>query len=312
MKKAKRFAFLAFPVFALVCIFRPPFFISEVIHSLALQITCLFLLLGIALLAKHHYRSGISSALSGLAIGISLLPWLLPAPASPLQGRSDLRVAHFNVQYDNLEMLPMVQQAIDTNADFISFQEVTPAWAAELQTRLGELYPYHFVHAANGGHGIGIYSRLPLQDVHVEWFEKIPEIRGSLCVKDQNVSFITAHMRTPTQPALYAHRNHQLQNMAVAIADTEGPSMVMGDLNTVPWSREITQLLQVSGLHDSRSSLSPTFPSWFSAGMIPIDYILHSSHLECTGFSTVTSGTSDHFGIVSEFVLRGDLSDVCI
>lgn len=312
MKKVKQLVFLAFPLIALTCILRPPVFIAEIIHSLSLQITCLFLLLGVALLARHHYRSGVSSAVSGLAVGLSLLPWLLPASLSPHTGQTDLRVAHFNVQYDNRDHLPLLQQAIDTNADFLSFQEVTPVWADELDTHLSTLYPYHFVHAEDGGHGIAVWSRLPLEDVELEWYGHIPQIHGSFCVKNQNVTFITAHTRTPTRPDLYSHRNHQLESMAIAMADTEGPRLVVGDLNTVPWSPEIADLLDVSGMQDSRISLAPTFPSWFTPGMIPIDYILHSTQMECTSFRTLTSGTSDHFGIVSEFVLADGPGEVCI
>ncbi len=303
MKTAKLLFFLAFPIVAAICLLRPSFFLAELIQSLALQIAFLFLVLGLALLAKNKIRSGLSASLSGGAMALSLLPWLLTESPSSLSPSPELRVAHFNVLYQNENHLPLIEQVLDTNADFISFQEVTHTWATQLEAHLSEEYPYSLVVPHHKGHGIAIFSRLPLEDLEVQWYSYVPSLAGSICLGGQPVKFTTAHTRTPTSPEPYRHRNHQLAQMAALHGATTGPSLLVGDLNSVPWSPELIHLLDQGHLTDSRQGWAATYPAWFTPGRIPIDYILHSGELQCLGFQTIQSIGSDHLGIVSDFAL---------
>ncbi len=60
------------------------------------------------------------------------------------------------------------------------------------------------------------------------------------------------------------------------------PTLVVGDLNAMPWSRPLRSLREVTGLVDSLRGrgVQPSWPAempWI--GRITIDHVLHSTHL---------------------------------
>nr|WP_206212293.1 endonuclease/exonuclease/phosphatase family protein [Wenzhouxiangella sp. XN79A] len=99
-------------------------------------------------------------------------------------------------------------------------------------------------------------------------------------------------------------RRQQLRYVA-HLVDRHPHVVVMGDLNTGPDSREVTEFCQRAGLVVPRSDL-PTFPSWHPQRAI--DHILVSPKLEVASMGVLDTTLSDHLPLVMELALPASVS----
>ena len=81
--------------------------------------------------------------------------------------------------------------------------------------------------------------------------------------------------------------------------------MVVGDLNTSPWSPVFHDLLRASGLRDGRAGhgIQPTWPSLFPLLWTPIDHCLVSRGLIVQRFQRGPYVGSDHFPLIVDITL---------
>ena len=146
-----------------------------------------------------------------------------------------------------------------------------------------------------------MFSKHPLCELDTLWLGNIPSFTGTIEVADTSVRFVTAHTSAPTTPWRFHNRRKNIRMLTEHVEKMEGPLLLIGDLTAVPWNADIRHLRETAELYDSRTDLSPTFPSWAPGIRVPIDYIFHSDDLACVRFNTVKSTHSDHFGIVGEY-----------
>ena len=211
-------------------------------------------------------------------------------------------MAHFNVLKFNNDYQSTVQEALKSNADFVSFQEVSLDWSSALQKGLEQEYPYyHLVPSDQCCFGIAVFSKHPLTGVDTPYIGGIPNISGTIELDDTSIQFVTAHTPSPVGPANYHKRNHHIRQLGKYIEQLEGPVLAIGDFNAVPWDDSVIHFSKKTGLKDSRKELSATYPSWSFIPLIPIDYIFHSKEIRCHSLKTIDSTSSDHYGIVGTY-----------
>lgn len=101
-------------------------------------------------------------------------------------------------------------------------------------------------------------------------------------------------------------RNEQLTALAQFVTDIRGPIVLLGDLNTSPWSFFFRRLLEQSGLRDSAKGygVQPTWPSFFRPARIPIDHCLHSPDMVVTDRRVGEAFGSDHLPLIVELAFR--------
>jgi endonuclease/exonuclease/phosphatase (EEP) superfamily protein YafD len=92
-------------------------------------------------------------------------------------------------------------------------------------------------------------------------------------------------------------RNRQLTEISTFLADSFGPVILVGDLNTTPWSPAFKDLLQVTGLQNSMKGfgIQPSWPSFIPPLWIPLDHLLHSPDLSIQTRKAGPDIGSDHF-----------------
>jgi endonuclease/exonuclease/phosphatase (EEP) superfamily protein YafD len=80
--------------------------------------------------------------------------------------------------------------------------------------------------------------------------------------------------------------------------------IVMGDLNSAPWSRVQRAFRAKTGL-DNQAGWDPSWPSFLPWPLrLPIDHVLARGHLVVTKFETGPRTESDHFPVVAEIGWR--------
>jgi endonuclease/exonuclease/phosphatase (EEP) superfamily protein YafD len=86
--------------------------------------------------------------------------------------------------------------------------------------------------------------------------------------------------------------------------ETPGDLIVMGDLNSAPWSRVQRAFRARTGL-DNHAGWSSTWPSFLPWPLrLPIDHVLARGHLVVTKFEAGPRTDSDHFPVVAEIGWR--------
>ena len=229
-------------------------------------------------------------------------------------------VAHFNVLASNRQYDQVIGQALASEADLLSFQEVSPPWADQLTQRLCEAYPYyHVVTDPWETRGLAVFSRYPLKNVQTHYWAQSPNITGdidltgSTASQDQEttevppsdtlVRFVASHTISPRSESRYRRRNRQIQQIADYLKSVDGPVLAIGDYNAVPWNPTIVAMKQKARLYDSRRTFTSTYPSRLQDGGLPIDYVFHSDDFACLDFYAVSAEGSDHRGVVGTYRL---------
>lgn len=227
-------------------------------------------------------------------------------PKNSESGKQEkIKIAHFNVLKFNHNYKKIIECARETDADFISFQEVDNSWAENLVCALDNDYPYFQIEAKDDNcHGLAVFSKYKLSNTEIVYLDNVANIFGEISIKDSSITFMTTHTNSPiTRKAFYA-RNRQIDSVAGILEKRNEAVLAIGDYNAVPWDSAIIQFKKRTGLKDSRKSLTATYPNILGKMGIPIDYIFHSDKIACTTFKPIYNTSSDHAGIYGEYYIR--------
>ena len=272
------------------------------------------LLLGLFILIRAN-RLAMGAGGAGVVLLLGLHSYILPPTLPPSADGHPFTVAHFNVLATNRQYDPVIEQALASEADLLSFQEVAPHWADQLTQRLRDTYPYyHVVTDPWDTRGMAVFSRYPLKNVQTHYWTKSPNITGDIDLSsrvasneksgDTLVHFVASHTLSPRSESRYRRRNEQIRHITDYLKSVEGPVLAIGDYNAVPWNRSIVAMKQEAQVFDSRQKFTSTYPARLRGGGLPIDYVFHSEDFACLDFYAVSAEGSDHRGVVGRYRLR--------
>jgi endonuclease/exonuclease/phosphatase (EEP) superfamily protein YafD len=236
---------------------------------------------------------------------LPLLPYLSAQPAAAATTLS-INLASINLLSRNKEAQPLLSLLSAEQPDVIVLQEFTPQWA-ELTATLADRYPYQLLEPRQGNFGIALLSVYPL--VKEETFEllapEFPAIKAILQVGSTQLGVIGVHPVAPISRKRTLLRNAQLAALAALADKAEGPLVLLGDLNTSPWSPYFQRLLADGGLRNGAEGfgLDITWPTFMPLLGIPIDYCLVSPELRVTAQRRGSRIGSDHYPLFTEVAL---------
>lgn len=247
-------------------------------------------------------------AIAGAALAVANLALIAPlyfGPAAPGADRPLTRFMSLNVYFHSRQYQRALDLVRAENPDLVLFLEVTPDWARALRV-LTQEYPFARVlpHVDSGG--VAIYSRLP-----IEWLavagradNRLPLAVTLPCGR---LTLLCAHPPSPQTAEDFELRNEQLQAIGEWAAAQEGPLMILGDLNITSWSPYFGDLLEISGLADSRRGfgVQGTWPAAPLPLRIPIDHCLVSREIAVAERRVGPAVGSDHRAIVIDFTIGG-------
>jgi endonuclease/exonuclease/phosphatase (EEP) superfamily protein YafD len=259
-----------------------------------------------------------------LCVGLNLYaiwPYYFP-PASPQANSTSvprLRLLHVNLLGPINRNVPAVIRLLrETRPDLLDFVEYTSYWRRTLE-RSGALKPYPYRLSASGH--AALYSRFPILS---------GKIRFPTPNHVPNQAYLTARLKLPSRPSLTVvvghpaspltprHWQWQRELFAAWIRERPrwtSPLIIVGDLNTAPWSPEFTHLLRGTGLRDSQLGfgLQPSWPAfwpdtrgnrhlspWMLPLGLPIDHVLISSGVQVLSRQTGPFVGSDHLPVLAE------------
>lgn len=221
---------------------------------------------------------------------------------SPAFRALTLNVNSANTNYD------LVAQLVrNNNLDIVLLTEVTPEWARAL-AELDAGYAYRKGEPREDTFGIVLYSKLPLHECSVVYLgaARAPSITAEIEVGGERVALVGTHPLPPVSNEYSRFRNDQILALANHLRATPGPKILLGDLNTSPWSYWFRRLVGETGLKDSSlgRGIRPTWPTDSILFRIPLDYCLVSEGIVVKDCRIGPNIGSDHFPLIVDLALR--------
>lgn len=264
------------------------------IHYVALLLPSCFLAL-----ARRRWRLAFWCFV-GLVLSTPCIPPGCHRPQVPWdQGGQGLRVLSMNVLASN-DDYERIRKAIEArNPDVLVVIELTPEGARELESIHGD-FPHRVLEPSPGNFGIGLFSRLPLvaREVIQLGPAELPSIEVRLEVGGRLVTLLATHPLPPTSAANARARNEQLEAVGERCREMDTPVVLIGDLNTTPWS-PVFGRLKGEGFQALRDTLAargwqPTWPAPLRFAGIPIDHCLVSREWRVAERATGPAVGGDH------------------
>lgn len=275
--------------------FAPDPFLLMLARAFLWQWALLAFLIGIlALGTRRWWSAGAAILMAGI---LAFPPQRTVQLGTGRNGEALLRVAQMNLFQPNDDHDQVVAAALATNAEVISFQEVSPEWAAVLAVGLRSHYPYQRTVPGTNCYGIALFSRLPFLRA-----DALPLAHGTmLCAEVSTatgpVRLLSVHAASPGSYGHFRERNAQLEELAAVVNDRTMPVVLLGDLNTVSWDRALVQLCARTGLREHKNNTDATWPSLGGLALIPLDHILVTRELAVDRLDIFPISGSDHCGV---------------
>ena len=211
--------------------------------ALAAGSLVLFLL---ALLTRDWRAIALAGLLAAINIGL-IFAGLQGAAAEATPGsKRFLRVATFNVWFDNYRIDGIDRFLNDTDADVVVLQEVTKDHLGPLHRGLDARYPYSV-----GDFGIVIFSKYPIngdgrvdRPGYPEWIRLLARW-VELDVNGTAVELVGVHLARPFYPVL---QEHDVTSLIQFVLTRKLPLIVAGDFNMTPWTDQLKQFTRTTGL----------------------------------------------------------------
>jgi endonuclease/exonuclease/phosphatase (EEP) superfamily protein YafD len=286
---------------ALVMVFAPDAYLPMLLRAFMLPACVAFGLIAVVAMCRRAWWVSLSALCGGAMMAVQLITPTVAMGAT--DGSGGLRVFHANVWQPNTAHQAAIDRALASDADVISVQEVAPAWAAALAQGLAETYPYTHIETRADCYGIALFSRIPFHAVRTITLHGTPMIEALFHVDGRPVRLLAVHATSPISYAHFQRRNLQLHDLGLHLAQDDTATIVVGDLNTVPWDRAYQRLCNRAGLRSTTPATQRTWPSIGPLALIPLDHLLISPGITPSALRTVHIPGSDHKGLLAELTL---------
>ena len=289
--------------------FASQFWLLELFTHFRLQFAAGALAIMLCAAGSRRPRIAFASLLIFAANAWPLLPYLMPGAIVAHAGESSVRIMFANVRRVNENYQAVFDLVESEQPDIVGFAEVDEKWLQELSGLHGQ-YPYSVLHPEADAHGLALYSRIPIHERAASpYLEGGTQTAIIVDIIPANVTLYLAHPQSPVSPRRATLRNVQLETLSRMIqADPNREQVLIGDLNTTPWSPHYVSIERKAKLSNAATGRGyiPTWPSWkLSASllMIPIDHCLVSDGLTVQQFRVGTGIGSDHLPLIVEVAI---------
>lgn len=261
------------------------------------------LALGLLLLALLLRRRR-AALLLALALAVNAWPvWTaVQARAVPEGGGAGIRVAVWNLYYQNHQAAALAPALLALEADILFLTEVSDLQAPLIRA-LEAAYPYRLLPEPAANWGDALFSRFPpLAEVQAEGPERTPLWRVELSLPGGSLTLLAGHPLPAVSDRGEAFQAewYAAAEAALAAHPAGQPLVLLGDFNAAPWSPRLAGLLSAGDLRWVGDGLA-TWPAGRSrlAGL-PIDHVLLSPEMTLLGFQVLALPASDHRALLAD------------
>jgi endonuclease/exonuclease/phosphatase (EEP) superfamily protein YafD len=212
-----------------------------------------------------------------------------------------LKVVSVNVRTENEEVGKVLDFVRTADADAVLFMEVDDFWEEGLQP-LKAIYPNSRFESRVDNFGIALYTKLEVEKLEIRNpGYAVPIVVATLKKDGRSFRFVGVHPVPPAGKSNSQYRNEDINAYAALARESEGPMLLVGDLNSSPWSEGMRILTSGSDLRLG-GALNAAMPTWMVGTLvsIPIDHALAQKPLTILRRTIGPEVGSDHRPIVIE------------
>lgn len=253
----------------------------------------------------------------GLAIS-ALFFWLIPYTSLCKKevfdgtGKTGIKILVSNVLMTNRDSDKLVAHIRRHEPDIVVALEIDQWWAGKL-SETKDAYPHTVEIPQDDTYGMIMLSRLPLIDPQVERIirDNIPSIHTGVELEDGTIVRLHAlHPKPPfpDEDTTSTDRDAELLIVGKRTREAGGPTLVLGDMNDVAWSRTTRLFQKTSGLLDPRvgRGFFSTFHASHRLIRWPLDHVFISDHFRVRHLKRLSHVGSDHFPMFADFSYEPD------
>jgi endonuclease/exonuclease/phosphatase (EEP) superfamily protein YafD len=286
---------------ATVLAFAPDAWIAMMARAFLLQWTVAFLVIALVAAWRRFWMITLSSVVAFVLVSAQL-PESPPDIERSIDARHRLVVVHMNVLQPNQRHAAVIYQAMESDADVISFQEVDADWARVLRKELAMKYPYSMIEPRNNCYGIALFSKHSMEEAVIHVVAGSPFMEARINVGESSVRILSVHATSPGSTDHFQRRNIQLKWLKEHLNKASWPVVLIGDLNTVPWDDAFKRFHSGTRLECPTAHGSiRTWPSVGPLAAIPLDHVFHSPELDPIAIRSFSIPGSDHRGLAATF-----------
>jgi endonuclease/exonuclease/phosphatase (EEP) superfamily protein YafD len=230
-----------------------------------------------------------------------VVPWYLSADYDAGGDASRLTILHANVYGGNDDYQRLVDLLGVEQPDIVFVQELSAGMRDALQAVHSD-YPFRETIVRDDFFGIGVYSRLPLDQVlvHESAPFSVPSLVVTARLASGSVTLLSTHPPNPVGFENFVARNQQLQEIGNLALTLPPPIVLIGDLNTSMWAYHYRLLIRQTGLRNARKGFGvlPSWPAQLPFARIPIDHCLVSPGIEVVDIRNGPAIGSDHLPLI--------------
>lgn len=239
-----------------------------------------------------------------------------------VQGSNDYeretRVSLFctNIQMENRNSEKLKELIRKKDPDILLAIETNDWWIEELKEFEHE-YSFTVKRPQDNMYGMALYSRLELINPEVKYLvqDDIPSIHTKAKLPSGIIVELRCLHPRPPFPAGKARTNKRDAELLIVgkeIKDIDSPTIVMGDMNDVAWSRTNNLFQKISGLLDPRvgRGFFNTYHARYPYIRFPLDHLFHTKHFRLLNFERLDYIGSDHFPVFVELSFEPDANYV--
>jgi endonuclease/exonuclease/phosphatase (EEP) superfamily protein YafD len=232
-----------------------------------------------------------------------VIPMYWPRPPAQDRQRATLTVVLSNVRTENTTPERVLEFLRKTPADIVVLEEVDEKWLERLEEWRQSMNNW-LQNGQMDNFGIAVYSRLPRRNPVYDPLSvsTTPSISATYLFDGGSVNVLAAHPLPPGRSSTWKSRNRQYDAIQEWIAASEGNGIVVGDMNSAPWSPYFRRLLREGRLNDARRGFGvvPSWPSMAPIMLIPVDCVLVQDKLSVVSFERGPDVGSDHYPIIAK------------
>lgn len=264
---------------------------------------------------------GMVAVLAGAAGAAWIASASRPTPAEWAAGTppddAALAIMSFNVHEGGRpasETLDAIQQAAP---EIVCLQELTAAFAADFERRLGARYPYRLFEPRRAVAGIGIASRRPLADARLLdlGLPTLPAAAAAIETGPGRIRIACVHLMPPH--AGFRHGGDLLdryrRNKALRLRQTDRlvewldaaalPAVILGDMNEWPGQAALARMA-AAGFVDACGAPGARCGATWPGAIVPVPAAFRIDHIfgrgvEFSRMAVLHAGGSDHFPVAA-------------
>ncbi|WP_067145369.1 endonuclease/exonuclease/phosphatase family protein [Pseudotamlana agarivorans] len=228
----------------------------------------------------------------------------------PKDDANTLKVISANIYQFNTDFERFKNLIRKENPDIFITIESNSDWEMAMRD-METAYPYSQKITLENTYGMHMYAKIPFDKVQTHFFvaDDIPSIEAHF--KSPNgASFVLFSVHppppSPTEEDTSKERDGDLLCIAKHSKTLKKPTLVIGDFNTVAWSKISRLFRKNSGLIDGRTGrgILATYHTKYWFFRAPLDLVYHSTDLVLRDLSLLEHIGSDHFPICCIFSIN--------